>query len=64
MIKTKIFNAIFNNFLTSSLRQVDLDGKSGALLQRKKILSNRPKNMVMVVLMSGSILLAMQGLNI
>lgn len=36
MIKTKIFNTIFKNFLTSSLRQVDLDDKSGALLQRKK----------------------------
>lgn len=36
MIKTKIFNTIFKNFLTSSLRQVDLDDKSGALFQRKK----------------------------
>lgn len=34
------------NFPISSLRQVDLDDKSGAELRRKKISSYRPKNTV------------------
>lgn len=63
-IKPRFLMLFFKDFPTSSLRQVALDNTSGALLQRKKILSNSPKNMVMIVLMFGSILLAMQGLNI
>lgn len=50
MIKSKIFNAILKKFLTSSLRQVEQDDKSGALLQRKKIPTNRRKNTVMLLL--------------
>ena len=46
MIKTKIFNIFFHNFLTSSLRQVDQDDKSSALLQRKKIPTYRRENTV------------------
>lgn len=46
MIKTKIFNAIFKKFLTTSLRQVEQDDKSGALLQMKNIPTNRRKNTV------------------
>lgn len=53
MIKIKVSNAIFNNKLISSFKQVDLDDKSGALHQREKIPTNRRKNMVSNGLVTG-----------